>query len=313
MNEKRNVTIFYACDDRYIPYLSVSLRSLIDNASKDICYSIIVLHSGIKKENEEIISSMSTENIVIKFSDVSEQLRGIASSLSLRDYYSLSIYYRIFIPELFRNIDKAIYLDSDTVVLGDVAELYKINMGDKLVAAVQDMVVASEEVFRNYAELGVGVRYEKYFNSGVMLMNLKEMREENLQGIFIRMIETYHFDTICPDQDYLNVICKGRVLYLGTEWNKMSVDSEPCKRLNLVHYNMFFKPWLYSDVLYEEHFWNYAKLSPFYEAIICERESFGEENKKHDIKAGNDLRCAARKISNSSFNFRTVADSEIKL
>ena len=313
MNEKNNVTIFYACDDRYIPYLSVSLRSLIDNASKSTIYRVIVLHSGIKKENEELISSMSTKNIEIRFSDVSEQIRRIAGSLSLRDYYSLSIYYRIFIPELFPDADKAIYLDSDTVVLSDIAELYNIEIGSNLVAAIQDMVVASEKVFRDYAELGVGVRYEKYFNSGVMLMNLSEMRKENLQGIFINMLETYHFDTICPDQDYLNVICKDRVLYLGTEWNKMSVDSEPCMKLNIVHYNMFFKPWLYPDVLYQEYFWNYAKLTPFYSTLIYERENFSDENKKRDIEAGNDLRLTASKISSSSFNFRTAALLEMKI
>lgn len=310
MEQNNPVTVFYACDDRYIPYLSVSLLSLIENASESTQYNINVLCDGIEKENENIITAMSQNNISIKFVDVSDQIRGIASSLSLRDYYSLSIYYRIFIPELFPDVDKAIYLDSDTVVLKDISELYNIDVGDNLVAAVQDMVVASEEVFRTYADMGVGVKYEKYFNSGVLLMNLREMRCESLQNKFIHMLRTYHFDTICPDQDYLNVICKDKVFYLGTEWNKMSVDSSPCGELRLIHYNMFFKPWLYSGVLYQEYFWKYAENSPFYGDIICERDNFGEENKKRDAEAGNDLRRSAERISKSDRNFRMMT-SEI--
>ena len=311
MKQNNPVTIFYACDDRYIPYLSVSLISLIENASKSMQYNINVLCSGIEEENEKIITDMSNENISIKFVDVSAQIRGIASSLSLRDYYSLSIYYRIFIPELFPNVDKAIYLDSDTVVLEDIAELYGIDMGDNLVAAVQDMVVASEKVFRTYADMGVGVRYERYFNSGVLLMNLREMRLADLQGKFMHMLKTYHFDTICPDQDYLNVICKDKVHYLGTEWNKMSVDPSPCEKLRLIHYNMFFKPWLYSGVLYQEHFCNYAKASPFYANIIRERDNFGDENKRRDAEAGDNLRRSAERISKSDRNFRTMMFSEM--
>ena len=85
MKQNNPVTIFYACDDRYIPYLSVSLISLIENASKGMQYNINVLCSGIEEENEKIITDMSNENISIKFVDVSAQIRGIASSLSLRD------------------------------------------------------------------------------------------------------------------------------------------------------------------------------------------------------------------------------------
>lgn len=310
MMNTNKVTVFYACDDRYIPYLSVSLLSLTENADKATVYNVIILHSGVCKKNIDTICGMATDNVSVSFTDVSDQLRQIADQLCLRDYYSLSIYYRIFIPELFPETEKAIYLDSDTVVLSDIAKLYQTNLKDNLVAAVPDMVVASEEIFRKYADDGVGVPYKRYFNSGVMVMNLALMRKHRLQNQFTHLLETHHFNTICPDQDYLNVICKDKVLYLGTEWNKMSVDESPCIRLNLIHYNMFFKPWLYSGVLYQEYFWEYAKRSPFYENLLEEKKNFSEENLQQDIAAGEHLRKTAGQIIESNYNFKSVLTGE---
>ena len=300
------VTIFYACDDRYIPYLSVSLRSLIENSDGQTDYDVIILHSGVSAANKAAIRGIATENVKVRFADVSDRLRPLAARLSLRDYYSLSIYYRIFIPSLFPEKKKAVYLDSDTVVLSDIAELYRTELCGKMVAAGSDAVVAREDVFIGYAEEGVGVPYRRYFNSGVMVMDLEEMRRQDVQGSFTRLLSTYHFNTICPDQDYLNVICRGKVLYLGSEWNKMSVDDSPCGRLRLMHYNMFFKPWYYSDVRYQEHFWHYAARSPFYSRLLSERGRFGEEERRRDAAAGENLRAAATAIIGDAANFRRV-------
>lgn len=306
MNRQDEITVFYACDDRYIPYLSVSLLSLIENADKNKVYNILILNNGMLEENKTKILKMAAQNIKIQFVDVSKQLQLIADKLSLRDYYSLSIYFRIFIPTMFPNLDKAIYLDSDTVVLADIAELFSVELGDNLAAAVPDAVVASEDVFIRYADEGVGVPYRRYFNSGVMLMNLAEMRRCDLEGQFVYLLNTYHFNTICPDQDYLNVICKDRVEYLDSGWNKMSVDSSPCEKLNLIHFNMYFKPWLYSDVPYQEYFWKYAKKSSYYEEILLQKSNFGEDDKQKDVEAGWHLRETAKAICAEPNNFKNT-------
>lgn len=313
MKNSEKVTVFYACDDRYIPCLSVSLLSLIENADKNTEYRVVVLNSGLKEENKAHITRLAgcasdseISNVSVSFVDVSEHLRTVADQLSLRDYYSLSIYFRIFIPSLFPEIEKAIYLDADTVLLSDVALLYRIELGDHLLAAASDAVVASEEVFRRYADEGVGIPYNRYFNSGVMVMNLCEMRKCNLQKCFTDLLNTYHFNTICPDQDYLNVICRDRVLYIGSEWNKMTVDHTPCEKLHLIHYNMFFKPWLYEDVTYGEYFWDYASRSPFYEKLLSDQANFGESGKRQDAAAGVRLRETASAITGDAGNFRNV-------
>ncbi len=313
METNNKITVFYSCDNEYIPYLAVSVFSLIENADANKNYEIVVLQNEISDKNKEIISNMQTENVKIRFKDVSDKLKTIADKLSLRDYYSLSIYFRIFIPQMFPNIDKAVYIDCDTVVLSDIAELYNTDLEGNLVAAATDVVVTSDDVFVEYVENAVGVEEaKKYFNSGVMVMNLETMRNEDLLGNFTYLLNTYQFETVAPDQDYLNVICRNRVKYIDKSWNKMSIDSSNPENINLVHYNMFFKPWLYDDVLYQEHFWEYAKYTPFYDELKKQLENFGEEGKKANDEASRFLRQTAKSITNSPNNFnKTLFAKEV--
>ena len=307
MTNNDKITVFYACDDAYIPYLAVSLHSLIKNSDKNKKYEIVVLQNEISQENQNIILEYQTDNVTIKFKDVSDRLKNIADKLSLRDYYSLSIYFRIFIPEMFPKIDKAVYIDCDTVVLSDIAKLYNTNLEGNLVAATTDMVVISDDTFVDYVENAVGVDSpKKYFNSGVLVMNLALMREEDLLGNFTYLLNTYEFETVAPDQDYLNVICKNRVKYISKSWNKMSIDPTNPDDINLVHYNMYFKPWFYDDVLYNEYFWEYAKDTPFYELLRLQLETFDDEGKKANEEANKFLRQTAKRITESPNNFNKI-------
>ncbi len=307
MQKKRiEIPIFFSCDDNYIPFLSVALRSLIDNASRKYDYFVYVLNSGLRAENCERIMKMSHGNVKIEFFDVTDEAKKLGELLHLRDYYTASIYFRIFIPKLFPRYKKAIYLDSDIVVPGDISRLYFTELGDNLVGAVSDDVIASRDTFIDYAERGCGIEYGNYFNSGVLLMNLERMREVGLQESFISLMNKYHFDTVCPDQDYLNVLCRERVLRLDRGWNKMSIDRNYDGEPRIIHYNMFSKPWQYDGIAYEEYFWYYAERSDFYEDILEIKSRFGAA----DIAAQNAgldaLIYNAGRIANSDFNFRTV-------
>ena len=114
----KEIPVFFASDDNYVPCLVVSMRSLIDTASSKHRYSIYILNAGLKYENRKILKSMETSNIKVKFVDVSGKIRDIYSKLQaqLRDYYSPSIFYRLFIPTLFPQYKKAVYLDCDITV-----------------------------------------------------------------------------------------------------------------------------------------------------------------------------------------------------
>lgn len=265
MNIKQEIPVFFSCDDNYVPYLTVAIYSLIEHSSKYNNYRIIVLNSGMSKKNQEEIILMSTKNVKISFEDISKSLKDINDELKLRlrDYYSIAIYYRLFIPNLFPMYEKAIYLDADMLILDDVAKLYNMDMEDNLLMAVTDATVNNSEDFKKYSKIALGIKPKNYINSGMLVMNLREMRRAKIEQKFIYLLVKYNFEVAAPDQDYLNVLCKDKIKYINETWDKMPDFGSkiPGKDLHIIHYNMMRKPWYYEDVPYSDLFWKYAKQS----------------------------------------------------
>lgn len=282
------IPIFYAADDNYAAPLSVSIASIQKSASKNYIYDIRVLSSGMNSENKRLLEGMASDNINVSLVDITEALADSKSSLShLRDYYSESIYYRLFIPRLYPELCRAVYIDCDTVVLRDIAELYFTDIGDKLLGAVPDECISYIEEFKQYVESWVGVPHGSYFNSGVLVMNLDELRCENIPEQIFESIKRYDLETVAPDQDYLNAFCLGRVHYLHSSWNKQPNHESYIHpaHLSLIHFNMFNKPWHYRGVLYENEFWKCAAESEYYDRLLATRDGFSEEDREADIAA----------------------------
>ena len=306
LKQQYRIPVFYATDENYLPFLAVSIRSLIDNLSLNSACDIFVLHHGLCTAGASRLLEMQTENVRIRLVDVGSKLAPLVKKLNLRDYYTASIYFRLFIPSLFPNFCKAIYIDADTVLNEDISKLYSIPLGDHLVGAVSDDIIASHEDFRRYAEDGLGIPYREYFNSGVMLMNLEQFRSEKIEDRFVYLLNRYQFDTVCPDQDYLNVLCRDRVLYLDKGWNKMSIDCNYDGVPMLVHYNMFYKPWQYDDISYGAYFWEYARRTDFYEELLRIRSQFGERDRQAQADAHRMLHINTARICEADNNFRRV-------
>lgn len=310
MKNNREIPIFFSTDDNYVPFLTVALHSLIDNSSTNYNYKTIILNSGLSNENVDTLKRMETENFKIQFADVNEKIKEISEDLSLRlrDYYSNSIYYRIFIPSLFPDYEKALYLDADIVVIDDIAKLYFEDLGDNLVGAITDDVVNGNESFKKYSEVALGLEPNKYFNSGILVMNLEKFREEKIEDKFIHLLSTYNFDTIAPDQDYLNYLCKGKVKYIHKGWDRMPVEDNSFsdEDLHLIHYNMFQKPWHYDGVQYEKFFWEYAQKSSFYNDMVKMKENYTKEQMINDNLAGEKLVEHSERIINSENTFNSV-------
>ena len=283
MNKQLNeIPVFYAVDDKYIPFLAVSLGSLIANTTESNNYVIKVLTTGISNENIEKIKKYEKENVTIEFVNLSKQLEEIKDKLYTRNYFSNTTYFRLFIPEIYPEYNKAIYIDSDTVVLEDIAKLYSDDMGDNLISAVSDGAVQSIDIFKDYVEKVVGVSdYNYYFNAGMIVMNLKELREYKFQEKFLYLLEKIRFE-VAQDQDYLNRLCKGRVKLIDSSWNTMPIMGIQDKQPKIIHYNLGAKPWYFDDVPYQEYFWNAAEKTEFYNEIRNYKNEYTEEDKQRD-------------------------------
>ncbi len=286
VDEKKIIPIVFAVDDNYAPFLAVTVKSILNTSKSDSYFKFYVLNTGISKPYIDKLSEFNTEKSDIEFIDVAKRMHELGAAIHLRDYYTQAIYYRIFIPELFPQYDKILYLDSDIVLIDDVANLYNIDLGDNIIGAIPEEVMTAVEVFGEYSEKVIGVPRGEYFNSGLLLINCKKYKEEDIEGRFIKMMQKVKFE-VAPDQDYLNVLCHGKVKLLELGWNKApikKVDFDD-KTLKLIHYKLWYKPWLYADILYENYFWDTASQTNFYEELKEIRASYGEDKIFRDILA----------------------------
>ncbi len=288
-NQKQTVPVFFAVDDKYVPFLTIALDSLKAYASNGNRYDIYVLTTGISESGKLAVKKRESDDLTVRFVDVNEKLERVSESLHLRDYYSMATYYRIFIAGMFPELDKAVYIDSDIILRADIAELYETELGDNLVGAVPDGAVAVVPEFRLYTKEVLGIVAENYFNAGVLVMNLKRFRELDFYGKFCDLLSKYKF-TVAQDQDYLNVVCHGLVKYLGEEWNRMPIEGEGKPEPKLVHYNLTMKPWRYENILYQEYFWAFAEKNEYYGEVKGFLNSFTEEMAKNDSETEKKLR-----------------------
>ena len=295
------IPVFYAADENYMPYLAVALAALKAARSNDYEYRIHVLYSGELNGAAKKVKGMAEENFHIYFEDVEAKVDAIRDCMHCRDYYTSAIFYRLMIPEMFPEYDKVLYMDCDTVALADVGKLYSIDIGENYIGAAPDQAVAAVPEFRAYTRYALGIPASRYFNSGVIVMNLKKFREIGFYGKFCEMLRSYDF-TIAPDQDVLNLICKDKVHYYGGEWNQMPIGKRKTPP-KLIHYNLAMKPWHYDDILYQEYFWKFAEKTAFLECIQDALKSYTMEMNKRDEEGSKKLIALAKAEAENPSNY----------
>ena len=164
------VNVVFASDRSYVPHLATAICSLIAN-NYQLELRIFVVNSDIDTSEWQkllsIISDIRHRVIDVKISE--HELKGAL----VNQHFSKAIYYRLFIAEKI-SATKALYLDSDIVIAGDIGDLWNIDVNDYCLAAVED------PGFSNHAKLGMSPN-AKYFNSGVMLLNLEGWRSADLK------------------------------------------------------------------------------------------------------------------------------------
>lgn len=254
------IPIFYACDNNFFKYTMVSLTSMIANASPKLKYDVHILHTDITPENQAIAKRLETKQFSVTFDDVTNYLHSIKDKMPIRDYYSKTTYYRLFIADMFPAFKKAIYIDSDTIVQGDISQMYAFDISDYAVGACHEQAMVQADVYGTYVEKCIGIDRNNFFNAGVLLINCDYFRENKVLEQFMELLGVYNF-RVTQDEDYLNVICRDNVLFLPQCWNtEMFGDvSVPLEEACIIHYIMTSKPWHYYDCQWGDLFWKYAE------------------------------------------------------
>lgn len=294
------VVIVLACTDEYIPYCSVTIESLIEHAKPERNYDIVIFSYEITKQHQQAVTKQAEHhsNISIRFVDV----RAYISKYHLytRDYYHPIIYARLCLAEIMRNYRKVVYLDSDLVVLEDIAELFDQDIGNHLIAGVRDMGMITwyhtpEHIEQIYIDKYLHLKYpNEYINTGVMIFHVTEIRRRYSAKYLMEYATSRKWKW--QDQDIFMTLFEGNIFLLDDEWNVLINTKRSYKKKHskqhpkIVHYieNSFLN--LQEGVELGELFWGYARKSPFYELIIG--RALAQLQKKRDRNIWNDIRKA---------------------
>lgn len=288
------VPVVFAADNNYVPMLTTTIASMLRNASPERLYDVVVLTRDITGDNQAEMRSY-LEGLVphaqVRFHDVSSVIDRHDLSTS-NEHISVETYYRFLVPSVLPFYDKVLYLDSDLIVEGDVAELFDTDLGDNLLGAVSDVDYLGNLNMNDGVRLAYTNRVLKmedpyhYFQAGVLLLNTRAMREAYSTEQWLQFASAPDF--IYDDQDVLNAHCEGHVRYLDPSWNVMHdcgarvgnvFSFAPAKtyqaylaaRSNprIRHYAGFEKPWNTVGCDWAEHYWRYARETPFYERLLA--------------------------------------------
>jgi len=297
----KTVTACFSCDNNYVPYLAVTLKSILANVSKNHNYDLFVLDDKILPHKKQLLKGMveGWSNVSLRFIDINYYLADIKTGrFYTPNHYSLAVYFKFFVPTIFRDRKKVLTLDSDLVVMRDIAELYDTDMGQALLCAARDAVMprfirqeiaknaSYKRTWENYLINSLGLEDTScYFNSGVSLLNIQQMIKENIQEkLFARLAKVGKPRT--TDQCILNSVCYKRVKYVDLRWNVdwcnllmtnldwyLSADEYAryhmaARAPYILHFAGGTKPWQRPSAPGAEKFWHYARQTPFYETIL---------------------------------------------
>ena len=300
------IPIIFAVNNSYVKQLATVILSIIKNHKTKNPFLFYVLQTDITINNKNILDKIVKSNSKyskIEFIDMKDVLKNfdLEKYMSRREnytYISIETYFRFFIPELLPNIDKCIYIDADILVLQDIEELYNENILGYYAGVVQDnwqsyltykndikTAYGAYDTYYSYYRLKLQKKNNKYFNAGVLLLNLDEIRKDNIVDKLWEFAAK-ESPLEYQDQDVLNAVLEPKLKYINPKWNVLKdlnwlanqyQDSNVTKNLlkiykkpAIVHYVGANKPWvnpkneLYSYLFIKE-WWNHYKLTSYYE------------------------------------------------
>ena len=278
IQNKLYVPIVYATNDNYAPYMSISIQSIIDNLDNSNVNPIfyVFIDDSFSDKNIDIITKQVRNNgYEIKFLKANKFFDvNLKSNI---DHISVQAYYRLAIPTLLSYYDKVIYLDCDTIVNGNIKELYNIDISKYYLGGV----IAPAFANKKHTER-LQIDTTKYINSGVLLINNRLLIKDKVQDKFLSVIGKF----ACMDQDVINYVCYGKILNISIKYNLMTkyyykfmsylnegkyTQSEYIKTvLNpfVIHYADKIKPWNDKNSPLSSYFFMYSLNSPFNEMFI---------------------------------------------
>ena len=276
------IHIAYCSDNRFAPYLGVSLTSILLNSRADEKLNIYIVNRNISLENKRKIASLKQiKDFSLSFLAPET---GVFESYLIKEGCTLETCYRLALPDLLPDLDKVIYLDCDLIVRRSLSELWACDVSNFCLGAAPDLIdYLPFSSWKNKQRLNGNTAFS-YFNAGVLVLNLRAMQYEDLFRRCMVWMQSHRFTAKFCDQDGLNGCLLGNFKQLPPEWNvqtpmywpgavrilKRRTDtllalSDPA----IVHFTTGEKPWKqYSFCKWKKLFHQYRLQTPWHNSPV---------------------------------------------
>lgn len=294
-----NISVVFSTDDFYVPLLGVLLKSICETKSAGNGYDLIVLHDELAPHRISSLFHITQgyANVSLRFVNVEKYVCNGPIYAANRSNLSKEAYFRLLIPDLFVRYEKMLYLDCDMIALRDVADLYNTGICENCIAAARDVYSFKTLLSPNEEEKAVGSNRIvqahqscRYFNSGMLLFNLTQIRKEFSAGHLWQTAISRPWKS--HDQDVLNHVFFEKVHFLHARWNFCDVifldDVFPSFSKDIqtelleagtspaiVHFLYpKRKPWEHVTHYAIAYFWPIAVRTPFYTELLQRQIKF---------------------------------------
>ncbi len=260
------INVCLACDNNYAKYAGVVIASVLVNANHDDELVFYVLDGGIEQDNKEkILSLKNIKDCQINFVEIDNNLFKDYMAIKTHSYLTIAAYYRLKITSILPSVSRVIYFDCDVVINSSLKSLFNKDLGDAPVAGVKDI---NKRMLK---------RNPHYVNSGMLVMDLDNMRKQNVEQAFLDYT-LKNFETIkMGDQEIINEALKGKIKVVEDEWNVQSSNftnrSSYTTIPRCIHFVSRQKPWHFGSFSWhKDYYFRYLQCTPW---------ALSEEEKKY--------------------------------
>ena len=254
---KNKIPIVFAVNLKFLPYICAPINSLLINTSKEYSLDIIILYNDdidITEQQKLLEEYKNINEHTIRFFNIKEIYEKYKlNTIQVNNRFTNATLYRLILSDIV-DYDKIIYLDVDLIVVGDISELYSIDLGDNYLGAVKSLKF-KKNISRNSKQLLFYTKYninlDNYFNAGVLVFNCKKFRESKLTEKITEIMRNAINESAFPDQDVLNTL-NNKTKFLDNVWNYAnSLHHIKNDNVKIIHYTNPTKPWnITSKTLY---------------------------------------------------------------
>ncbi|MGZ3873883.1 MAG: glycosyltransferase family 8 protein [Mucilaginibacter sp.] len=280
MKNNNNINIVVASDDFYAILIAALLKSIDVNHNTGEHIDFHIIDDGISaKFRRQLETMVDPERITLKWFKGKDVLPADVTLPIDNSAFPLTTYLRIFAPYIIdQDADKMIYLDVDTIVQDDISKLWNMALGEYAVGAILDIAETVDSQWGglpNYKELGLDPK-TKYFNAGVLLIDPKKWREENISGQIIDALTKHRKHNRLVDQYGLNVALANKWQELDPKWNWAAVkENDNPSLIHFLDIKPIFKNYN-SKEIYKQEFFRYLSMTPWknFKLISGNRRNF---------------------------------------